>query len=49
MTIHTVSFPVEPRVAAGYGSASRRAIVLAVSLIAVLGALVVWGLSALVG
>jgi hypothetical protein len=49
MTIHTVSFPVEPPVAAGYGRASRRAIVLAVSLLAVLGALVVWGLSALVG
>jgi hypothetical protein len=49
MTLHAASFPTEPRVAAGYGTASRRAIVLAVSLIAVLGALVVWGLSALVG
>ena len=49
MTLHAASSPTEPRVAAGYGTASRRAIVLAVSLIAVLGALVVWGLSTLVG
>ncbi|MGA3183971.1 MAG: hypothetical protein ABSE52_05165 [Candidatus Dormibacteria bacterium] len=49
MTLHTASFPTEPRVAAGYGTASRRAIALVVSLIAVLGALVVWGLSVLVG
>jgi hypothetical protein len=49
MTLHTASFPTEPRGAAIYGTASRPAIVLAVSLIAVLGALVVWGLSALVG
>ena len=49
MTIHTASFPTEPGVVAIYGTASRRAIVLAVSLIAVLGALVVWGLSTLVG
>ena len=49
MTIHTASFPTETRAAAGYGIASRRAIVLAVSFLAVLGALVVWVLSALVG
>ena len=49
MTIHTDSLATEPGVVAIYGTASRRAIVLAVSLIAVLGALVVWGLSALVG
>jgi hypothetical protein len=49
MTLHAASFPTEPRVAAGYGTASRRAIVLAVSLIAVLGALVVWGLFTLAG
>jgi hypothetical protein len=49
MTLHTASFPTEPRVAAGYGTASRHALVLAVSLISVLGALVVWGLSVLVG
>jgi hypothetical protein len=49
MTIRHSSLPSEPRVAAGYGMASRRAIVLAVAAIAGLGALVVWGLSVLVG
>jgi hypothetical protein len=49
MTLHTASAPTEPRVAAGYGMASPRAIAVAVSLIAGLGALLVWGLSSLVG
>ena len=49
MTIHHSSLPPEPRVAAGYGMASPRAIALAVTAIAGLGALVVWGLSVLFG
>ncbi|MGA9114412.1 MAG: hypothetical protein WB802_11545 [Candidatus Dormiibacterota bacterium] len=49
MTTHTHTFPTEPRVTAGYGMASRRAIVLAVTAIAGVGVLVVWGLTALVG
>jgi hypothetical protein len=49
MTTRHTSLPTAPRVAAGYGTASLRAIVLAVTAIAGLGALVVWGLSVLVG
>ena len=51
MTSHTrtPTLTVEPRVSAGYGMASRRAIVLAVTAIAGVGVLVVWALTALVG
>jgi hypothetical protein len=49
MTIHHSGLSSEPRVAAGYGTASPGAILLAVSALAGLGALVVWGLTALVG
>ncbi|MGA2282850.1 MAG: hypothetical protein ABSH07_04090 [Candidatus Dormibacteria bacterium] len=49
MTTHQVGLHPQNRVAAGYGTASRRAIALAVTAIAGLGVLVVWGLSALVG
>ncbi len=40
--------PTEPRITAGYGMASRRAVALAVTAMATLGVLVVWGLSLLV-
>ena len=49
MTTHPTILPAEPRIAAGYGSASRAAILLAVTGLAALGALVVWALSALLG
>jgi len=49
MTTHPATLPTEPRIAAGYGTASRRAVLLAVTALAGLGALVVWGLTALVG
>ena len=50
MTIHSsTTLPAEPRITAGYGSASRAAVLLAVTGLAALGVLVVWGLSALLG
>jgi hypothetical protein len=42
------TLPTEPRIAAGYGTASSRAVVIAVSAMAMFGVLVVWGLSLLV-
>jgi hypothetical protein len=48
MMLRPTTVPTEPRIAAGYGNASSRAVILAVAAMAVLGALAVWGLSALV-
>jgi hypothetical protein len=49
MILHPTTLPTEPRIAAGYGNASSRAVILSVTAVAVLGGLVVWALSLLVG
>ena len=46
--LRPATLPTEPRIAAGYGNASSRAVILAVTAMAMLGVLVVWGLSFLV-
>jgi hypothetical protein len=43
--LHQSSLSPEPRLVAGYGAASRRAIVLGVGLLAALAMLLVWVLS----
>lgn len=48
--IHAASSPaVEPSLAAGYGAASRRAVLFAVASLVALGVLVVWALSLVTG
>ncbi len=41
--------PTEPRIAAGYGTTTRRALTIAIVAIAGVGSLLVWGLSVLAG
>jgi hypothetical protein len=43
------SAAVEPSLAAGYGTASRRGVLLAVTALVGLGVLVVWALSLVIG
>jgi hypothetical protein len=48
--MHLASSPaLEPSLAAGYGTASRRGVLLAVATLVALGVLVVWALSLVVG
>ena len=49
MTTHPSILTEEPRITAGYGSASRAAILLVVTGLAALGVLVVWALTAVLG
>jgi hypothetical protein len=49
MILHTAPLSTEPHLTAGYGSASRRTLAIAVMAIAGMGTLLVWGLSLLVG
>jgi hypothetical protein len=47
--LHQPSLSSEPRYVAGYGSASRGAVILGVGLLALLAMLLVWVLSAVTG